>query len=193
MIVLDSTRALTITVTGNADALVCGGNKSATGFTPLLQQAPVTAGGSPNTIKAAPAASSQDELDLVVVTDTSGAANTMTLKVTGGITTVFPAMIVPAGGALQYVHGQGVSVLKKPGARKYGQALSGTIDGSNAIFTAPENFVAGSAVVFKNGVRQLYTRDYTETGANEITYSVAATPQSTPSPGDDHVIDYDQT
>lgn len=52
-------------------------------------------------------------------------------------------------------------------------ALTGTIDGSNKIFTVPEAFVANSLEVFFNGVYLRPTIDYTVEG-NVVTFAASA-------------------
>lgn len=68
----------------------------------------------------------------------------------------------------------------------YDYNIIGAKDSVNNIFLTTNNFVAGSTKVFKNGLRM--TRgvgyDYTETGVNQITFSVP------PDNGDLLIIDY---
>ncbi len=53
------------------------------------------------------------------------------------------------------------------------EALIGVIDGVNKVFTTIKNFKANSSQVFVNGLRQTLGTHYTESGANEITFSDA--------------------
>ena len=64
------------------------------------------------------------------------------------------------------------------------QLLNGAIGGGNQVFTTTYNFEPNTTMVFKNGLRMFLGDDYTETGANEITYNVA------PGPTASHRIDY---
>ncbi len=59
---------------------------------------------------------------------------------------------------------------------------TGDIDDSNVIFTLSEAF--NQIFVYKNGVRQTPTVDYTVTGADEITFV------SPPLTGDGIIVDY---
>ncbi len=53
------------------------------------------------------------------------------------------------------------------------ETLIGTIDNVNKIFTTINNFKKNSSQVFINGLRQTLESHYTESGANEITFSEA--------------------
>jgi hypothetical protein len=53
--------------------------------------------------------------------------------------------------------------------------LAGDIDNINCIFTTGDNFMAGSTIVFVNGLKQKLNVDYTESGDNEITFTEAPT------------------
>lgn len=64
--------------------------------------------------------------------------------------------------------------------RVYQQALSGTLNGVNTIFTTPNSFISGTEEVFIGGVAQRSGTDYTVTGANQITFATA--PQATQAP-----------
>lgn len=68
----------------------------------------------------------------------------------------------------------------------YDVNIIGARDSVNTIFTASNNFIAGTTKVYKNGLR--LTRgagyDYIETGPNQITFSQA------PDNGDLLIIDY---
>ena len=50
---------------------------------------------------------------------------------------------------------------------------SGIINGSNTIFTTAHNFVSGTTQIYWNGLRQIITYSYSETGANQITFTDA--------------------
>jgi hypothetical protein len=68
----------------------------------------------------------------------------------------------------------------------YDYNITGTKNGTNKVFTLSGNFTSGTTRVFVNGIR--YTRgasyDYTETGANQITFTNA------PDAGDLITVDY---
>lgn len=68
----------------------------------------------------------------------------------------------------------------------YDPNITGLRNSSNKVFTTSANFVSGSTRVFVNGIR--YSRgasyDYTETGANQITFTNA------PDSGDLITVDY---
>lgn len=63
---------------------------------------------------------------------------------------------------------------------------SGTVNGSNAVFTTASNYISGSVTVFLNGLAQSPTTDYTESAVNQITFVVA------PLTGDDIKICYQE-
>lgn len=69
---------------------------------------------------------------------------------------------------------------------RFNQDLTGTLNGTNLIFTTPSNFVTNSTRLYLNGIRQRISAsyDYTETGVNEITFVVA------PISGDSLLVDY---
>jgi hypothetical protein len=50
------------------------------------------------------------------------------------------------------------------------ETLTGTIDGSNTVFTFANDYVSGAQLVVLNGLRQVLTDDYTETDTDEITF-----------------------
>lgn len=64
--------------------------------------------------------------------------------------------------------------------------LSGLQNGINKVFTTSFPFVSGSTIVYINGVRQFMgaSKDYIETGANEITFALA------PYLDDDIIVDF---
>jgi len=51
--------------------------------------------------------------------------------------------------------------------------LSGSINGVNTIFTTSQDFIALSAHVYLNGVRQFRGEDYTEQGNGTISFTTA--------------------
>ena len=63
---------------------------------------------------------------------------------------------------------------------------SGTIDGTNATFTTSMAFMAGTARVYLNGVRQKSGagNDYQEVGANTLVFALP------PKAGDVILVDY---
>ena len=65
----------------------------------------------------------------------------------------------------------GSSVLPSLGAITYDELLTGTINGSNTVFTTAANFT--KIQVYKNGVAMHLTDDFTVTGANQITFVTA--------------------
>jgi len=66
----------------------------------------------------------------------------------------------------------------------FNETPGGTINNSNTVFTIVNGFVTGSTQVYLNTARQILTYDYTETGADEITFV------SAPQIGDILIIDY---
>lgn len=71
-----------------------------------------------------------------------------------------------------------IDKLERYGVGKYfspPEVPSGTINGSNTVFTVSANFVTGSTMVFKDGLLKKLGTDYTETDINEITFTVAPT------------------
>jgi hypothetical protein len=70
--------------------------------------------------------------------------------------------------------------------RVFGEGLNGLINGSNATFTTPDNFVQGSEEVKINGLTQRPTRDYTITPPNTIQFT------SSPEPNDQLFISYNK-
>ena len=65
----------------------------------------------------------------------------------------------------------------------YNETPSGTINGTNLVFTLANNVVDNQIAVFVNGVRQIYITDYTVLG-DAITFVVA------PETNDILLIDY---
>lgn len=59
------------------------------------------------------------------------------------------------------------------GSSIWGEEPDGVRDGSNKIFTTANNFIATTTRVYFNGLRRAIgaTKDYTETGVNEITFN----------------------
>lgn len=56
--------------------------------------------------------------------------------------------------------------------------LTGTLDSSNRVFTTSASFTGKILDVYRNGLLQFLGDDYTETGADEITFSISQTPQT---------------
>lgn len=65
-----------------------------------------------------------------------------------------------------------------------GEVPSGTVNGSNTVFTLTQLYTTGSTMVYRSGVRQLRGTDYTESGLAEITFADA------PIGGDVLEVDY---
>lgn len=61
---------------------------------------------------------------------------------------------------------------------------SGTVNGTNAVFTTASSYVSGSLLVFRDGQLMTLTGDYTQTGANQFTFVTA------PSIGSVIVVNY---
>lgn len=61
---------------------------------------------------------------------------------------------------------------------------SGSINGSNKVFTTANNFTSGSLLVYLNGIRQKLNDDYSETTSDTFTFSQA------PFTGDLLTVDY---
>jgi hypothetical protein len=70
----------------------------------------------------------------------------------------------------------------------YNEVMTGTIDGSNLIFTTATAFATGKLRVYLNGVRQILGDDYTVTGVDEITFTFA--PKGAPGNPDIVTCDY---
>lgn len=70
----------------------------------------------------------------------------------------------------------------------YNEVMTGTIDGSNTVFTTAVAFATGKLRVYLNGVRQILGDDYTVTGADEITFTFA--PKAAPGNPDIVTCDY---
>jgi len=67
---------------------------------------------------------------------------------------------------------------------EFNETLSGTIDGSNKVFTTTKKFVLGSTRVYLNGLKNRLNTDYVESDENEITMDEA------PRTGDSLYINY---
>lgn len=68
---------------------------------------------------------------------------------------------------------QAVYLLEANSAVVWQETPSGSINGSNAVFTLANTYVAGSLIVILNGVLQTITDDYTESAATTITFGTA--------------------
>jgi hypothetical protein len=65
-----------------------------------------------------------------------------------------------------------------------GETPTGTVNGSNTVFTTAATYVSGKISVYVNGIRQKKTTDYTESSTTTITFTTA------PSTGDVILVDY---
>lgn len=65
-----------------------------------------------------------------------------------------------------------------------GEVPSGSINGTNMVFTLANAYTTGSTMVYLNGIRAELGLDYTETAGHTITFSTA------PGSGDDLRVDY---
>jgi len=101
--------------------------------------------------------------------------------------TTFSVQVVPASGLTVSGAGVGVdySILLRKADYVMGEVPSGTINGTNTVFTLAAAPVANSEAVYLNGVRQRRGAglDYTISG-NTITFVVA------PQAGDSILVDY---
>lgn len=96
--------------------------------------------------------------------------------------------ITPSGGAVVVV----VATPGPPGSQGppgqgfpiFGEQLSGTINGTNLVFTTAAAYQAGTTAVYLNGIREPRGVGYTESGASQITFT------SAPLVDDDIRIDY---
>lgn len=70
----------------------------------------------------------------------------------------------------------------------YNEVMTGTIDGSNTVFTTAVAFATGKLRVYLNGVRQILGDDYTVTDVDEITFTFA--PKAAPGNPDVVTCDY---
>lgn len=66
----------------------------------------------------------------------------------------------------------------------FNEVPSGTIDGSNTVFTTASDFQSGTTALYLNGLRQKLGSSYNETGDAEITFT------SAPQASDEIIIDY---
>ena len=66
----------------------------------------------------------------------------------------------------------------------FNEVPTGLINSSNTVYTTASNFSTGTTRVYLNKLRQVLGTDYTETAANQITFTTA------PSTGDSLIIDY---
>lgn len=66
----------------------------------------------------------------------------------------------------------------------FNEVPSGTVDGSNTVFTTASNYLSGTTALYLNGLRQTLNSSYSETGSDEITFS------SAPQVSDEIIIDY---
>ncbi len=55
----------------------------------------------------------------------------------------------------------------------YSEALSGTQNGTNEVFTTAHNYISGTTVVWRNGLREVLGVGYTESGTGQITFTTA--------------------
>jgi len=55
----------------------------------------------------------------------------------------------------------------------YSEALTGTQNGSNEVFTTTDNYISGTTVLWRNGLREVLGVGYTESGAGQITFTTA--------------------
>ncbi len=65
-----------------------------------------------------------------------------------------------------------------------GEVPTGSVNGSNTVFTTAASYVGSTISVYVNGIRQKKTTDYTESSATTITFTTA------PSTGDVILVDY---
>lgn len=70
----------------------------------------------------------------------------------------------------------------------WNEDATGTVNGSNTVFTSASNFIATKIGVYVNGLRQNLGVDYTETDVNEVTLTVA--PKGNPVQADEIIFDY---
>lgn len=114
--------------------------------------------------------------------------NTYAINATGNI--IATSFITNGGSSSQFVKGDGTldsnTYLTSVPAHTYNEVPSGAIDSANTIYTTAYNFTSNSTQVYLNKLRQELGVDYTETGANQITFTTA------PDTGDSLIIDYQQ-
>lgn len=70
----------------------------------------------------------------------------------------------------------------------WNEDATGLVNGSNTVFTTSVDFQATKLSLYKNGLRENLGPDYTVTGANEITTTVA--PKGNPVQADELIFDY---
>lgn len=90
---------------------------------------------------------------------------------------------VMQGGVNKKVDGSQLLTFVGSSAFVDGETPSGLVNDSNTVFTIASTPVTGSVKVFKNGMRQKVTSDYTISGTT-ITFVVA------PETGDTLLVDY---
>lgn len=66
----------------------------------------------------------------------------------------------------------------------FNEVPSGTVDGSNTVFTTASNYQSGTTALYLNGLRQKLGSSYNETDDAEITFTAA------PQVSDEIIIDY---
>lgn len=66
----------------------------------------------------------------------------------------------------------------------FAEALTGTQDGTNLVFTTATHFVSTSVALFRNGMREIRGVGYTETAPDTVTFTTA------PLAGDVIIVDY---
>jgi len=87
-------------------------------------------------------------------------------------------ILVPVPGA------QGPAGPAGNGTQVFNETPTGTVDGSNAVFTTAHAFQPGSTAVYINGLRERLGVGYTETTSTSLTFS------QPPTSGDELIIDY---
>lgn len=101
----------------------------------------------------------------VLLTDTPSSAST-----SGNVASVIPQPAAPTTGTVTHI----------------GEGVTGTVNGINTLFTTLAPYTANKLAVYRNGVRQQRTADYTETTPASGTFTFVTAPTT----GDVITVDY---
>lgn len=123
-------------------------------------------------------------LDLVVSTAVPGVVGIPVVNPDGSTVTGGGG---GGGGGINYALEAGgnlAAILAKIDVNAYNETPGGAINSSNKIFTTFYTYKPVTTRLFLNGLRQIDSVDYTESGASQITFTNA------PLTGDNLIIDY---
>jgi hypothetical protein len=103
-----------------------------------------------------------------------------------------PVLLATSATGGMVLHYRGVEIVEAEsseatiGDNIFNEVPAGLVNSANAVFTTSNDYIANSARVYLNGIRQRPggSFDFTETGANTITFNAA------PQTGDTIIVDY---